>query len=276
MGTENRTNRTNSTNRIEEKLAQLKSKQEKAFITYLTAGLPDMEKTKAIVKAQETAGTDIVEIGVPFSDPIADGPVIQQASYESILGGTNIHKCFSAVEELRAEGCGLPIIFMLYYNTVCHYGVEKFVEKCRAVGVDGLIIPDLPLEEQDELRALLDGQDETILIQLVSPVSKQRVPEILKDARGFVYCVSSMGVTGQSGSFHREIINYLADVKAQSPIPVMMGFGITKAADIAPMKDSIDGAIVGSHFINLMRENGFAPEAAAEYCSTFKREMAEL
>ena len=175
-----------SRNRIEIKLEQLKEKNEKAFITYLTAGLPDMEKTKAIIKAQEAAGTDIVEIGVPFSDPIADGPVIQQASYESILGGTNIHKCFTAVEELRGSGCALPIIFMPYYNTVCHYGVENFVKKCRETGVDGLIIPDLPMEEQEEIKALLGGQDETILIQLVSPVSKQRVPEILKDARGFV------------------------------------------------------------------------------------------
>ena len=123
-----------SRNRIEVKLEQLKEKQEKAFITYLTAGLPDMEQTKEIVKAQEAAGTDIVEIGVPFSDPIADGPVIQQASYESILGGTNIHKCFEAVEELRAEGCQLPMIFMLYYNTICHYGVEEFVKKCHSTG----------------------------------------------------------------------------------------------------------------------------------------------
>ena len=265
-----------SENRIEAKLEQLKEKQEKAFITYLTAGLPDMEKTKEIIKAQETAGTDIVEIGVPFSDPIADGPVIQQASYESILGGTNIHKCFEVVEQLRAEDCALPMIFMLYYNTICHYGVDHFVKKCRETGVDGLIIPDLPMEEQEEIKGCLKGQDETILIQLVSPVSKQRVPEIVKDARGFIYCVSSMGVTGQSGTFHKEILNYLADVKAKSPIPVMMGFGITQASDIAPMKDSIDGAIVGSHFINLLRENDFAPGAAAEYCSTFKQEMTRL
>lgn len=265
-----------SVNRIEAKLEQLKKKKEKAFITYLTAGLPDMEKTKAVIKAQEAAGTDIAEIGVPFSDPIADGPVIQQASYESILGGTNIHACFAAVEELRAEGCELPLIFMLYYNTICHYGVEKFVERCREAGVDGLIVPDLPLEEQEEIKAALNGQDETILIQLVSPVSGQRVQKILKDARGFVYCVSSMGVTGQSGSFHKEVLHYLADVKAKSRIPVMMGFGITQASDIAPMKDFIDGAIVGSHFISLLRENDFAPEAAAAYCSAFKSELKKL
>lgn len=263
-------------NRIEKKLEELKEKHEKAFITYLTAGLPDMEQTKRLVRAQERAGVDIVELGVPFSDPIADGPVIQQASYESILGGTNIRGCFDAVEELRAEGCGLPVVFMLYYNTVCHYGLSDFVSKCRVAGVDGLIIPDLPMEEQGDLKELLKGQDETILIQLVSPVSDARVPEILKGARGFVYCVSSMGVTGQAGSFHRRIADYLADVKKKSPIPVMMGFGITKAADIAPVKDSADGAIVGSHFISMLRENGFAEEAAVQYCSTFKRELAAL
>jgi tryptophan synthase alpha chain len=265
-----------STNRIESKLAQLKEKGEKAFITYLTAGLPNLEKTKELILTQESAGTDIVEIGVPFSDPIADGPVIQQASYESILAGTTIRKCFTLVEELRVAGCELPFVFMLYYNTITCYGVEAFVNKCREVGVDGLIIPDLPMEEQGEIKGFLEGQDDTILIQLVSPVSRQRIPEILKDARGFVYCVSSMGVTGQSGSFHREILNYLADVKAKSSIPVMMGFGITKAADLAPMKDSIDGAIVGSHFINLLREHNFSAEAAADYCSTFKKELKAL
>lgn len=263
-------------NRIEKKLEELEKRREKAFITYLTAGLPDMERTKELVRAQEAAGVDIVELGVPFSDPIADGPVIQQASYESILGGTNIRKCFDAVGELRAAGCELPIIFMLYYNTVCHYGPARFVERCRAAGVDGMIIPDLPMEEQGELKTHLEGQDETILIQLVSPVSGARVPGILKDARGFVYCVSSMGVTGQSGSFHRRIETYLADVREQSPVPVMMGFGITRAADITPVKELVDGAIVGSHFIQVMREHGFAPEAAKEYCSAFKRELAAL
>ena len=263
-------------NRIEKKLGELKENNEKAFITYLTAGLPDMKRTKERVKAQVQAGVDIVELGVPFSDPIADGPVIQQASYEAILGGSSIYRCFEAVEELRGEGCTLPVVFMLYYNTLCHYGLRQFVDRCRHAGVDGLIVPDLPVEEQEELRMLLEGQDETILIQLVSPVSKGRIPEILKDARGFVYCVSSMGVTGQSKSFHREIVNYLEDVKAKSPVPVMMGFGITRAAELAPMKESIDGAIVGSHFIQLLREKGFAPEAAAEYCSTFKRELGEL
>ena len=259
-------------NRIEERLATLQEKNEKAFITYLTAGLPNMEATAAIVKAQEEAGTDIIEIGVPFSDPIADGPVIQQASYEAIQAGANLKKSFELIAGLRADGVKLPIVFMLYYNTVLHYGLENFVKKCQKIGVDGLIIPDLPLEEQGPIKQYLTG-DETILIQLVSPVSAGRIGEIVKFARGFIYCVSSMGVTGQSGSFHKEILGYLSDVKKQSPVPVMMGFGITEAKDVAPMKDVIDGAIVGSHFINLMREHQFDPQAAKEYCARFKKEL---
>ena len=263
-------------NRIEEKLSILKEKNEKAFITYLTAGLPDLETTKKLVKVQETAGTDILEIGIPFSDPIADGPVIQQASYEAIMNGVTASKIFQAVEELRAEGVKIPIVFMLYYNTVVSFGIDAFAKKCLDTGVDGLIIPDLPFEEQEDMQKALAGDDRTILLQLVSPVSKNRISTILEKARGFVYCVSSMGVTGQEADFHREINQYLSEVKAQSKIPVMMGFGIRTAADVAPMKDIIDGAIVGSHFINLMRENNFNPEAAAEYCRTFKKELNEL
>lgn len=262
-------------NRIENRFTDLKNKNEKAFITYITAGLPDMEKTKEIIKAQDGI-TDVIELGIPFSDPIADGPVIQQASYEAILNGASLAKTFKLMEEIRNEGVNVPIVFMMYYNTVINYGVEAFAKKCQECGVDGLIIPDLPYEEQDDINKALSNSDQTILIQLVSPVSKDRIPMILKDARGFVYCVSAMGVTGQDATFHREVINYLTFVKENSKIPVMMGFGIRTAADVKPMANIIDGAIVGSHFINLMRENNFNPEAAKEYASTFKKEINEL
>lgn len=265
-----------SQNRIEAKMEALKEKNEKAFITYITAGLPNLSATKEIIKAQEKAGVDVIEMGIPFSDPIADGPVIQQASFDAIQNGATLKKIFVALEELRADGVNVPIIFMMYYNTVLHYGVEAFAKKCKETGVDGLIIPDLPYEEQEEMKKALNNDDRTIFIQLVSPVSKERVPMILKDARGFVYCVSSMGVTGQAADFHKEVINYLSYVKEVSRIPVMMGFGIRTAADVAPMKDIIDGAIVGSHFINLLRENDFNPEVAADYCRTFKKELNEL
>lgn len=263
-------------NRIEAKMRDLKQKNEKAFITYMTAGLPDMEGCKSLIKAQEESGIDVLELGIPFSDPVADGPVIQAASYKSIQQGTTLKKVFALMKEVRAEGVEMPILFMMYYNTILHYGVDTFVKDCIASGVDGLIVPDLPLEEQGELKEALEMEDAPILIQLVSPVSAGRVPKILEDARGFVYCVSGMGVTGQSGNFHREIINYLSGVKAVSKIPVMMGFGIRTAADVAPMKDIIDGAIVGSHFINVLEENQYATDAAKEYCRTFRRELNGL
>ena len=260
-------------NRIEERLKELKAENKKAFITYMTAGLPDMEGTKALIKAQEEAGTDIIELGIPFSDPVADGPVIQDASYKSICKGTNLRKVFQMMEEIRNDGVKMPVIFMMYYNTILHYGIEAFAAKCKEAGVDGLIIPDLPFEEQEDLQTALDKEDAAILIQLVSPVSKDRIAKILEHARGFVYCVSSMGVTGQAGTFHKEIISYLTNVKKVSKIPVMMGFGIRTPKDIEPMKDIIDGAIVGSHFIRLLEENNYDIEAAKEYCSSFKRDL---
>lgn len=260
-------------NRIEEKLKQLKQKNEKAFITYMTAGLPDMDRCAELIKTQQAAGTDILELGVPFSDPIADGPVIQDASYRSILKGTNLKNTFELVERVRNDGVDMPIVFMMYFNTIFHYGLEAFIDRCTEAGIDGLIIPDLPMEEQEDIKALLKDKESPLLIQLVAPVSKQRIPEILKDARGFVYCVSAMGVTGQGGSFHSTIKEYLADVKAQSQIPVMMGFGIRTAADVEPLKEVIDGAIVGSHFINLMEGCDYDLDTAKEYIQTFKQEL---
>ena len=260
-------------NRIEKRMEELQQKNEKAFVTYMTAGLPDMEGTKALIKAQDEAGIDIIELGIPFSDPTADGPVIQDASYRSICKGTNVKGVFTAVEEVRKD-CEVPIVFMMYYNTILYYGVEAFAKKCAETGVDGLIIPDLPKEEQFELaEALEHTENAPILIQLVAPVSADRIPMILENARGYVYCVSSMGVTGQAAHFHKNVRNYLESVKAVSKIPVMMGFGIRTAGDVATMKDIIDGAIVGSHFINLMEENQYDLDVAKEYIRTFKKEL---
>lgn len=259
-------------NRIEKRLQERKAENKKAFITYMTAGLPSLEGTKDIILAQDEAGTDIIELGIPFSDPVADGPIIQEASFKSIQLGTNLKKVFNIVAEVRRES-EIPIVFMMYYNTVLYYGVENFVDKCIEVGVDGLIIPDLPFEEQGEINEFLVKDNAPVLIQLVSPVSKQRVSKLLENARGFVYCVSSMGVTGQEASFHKDIIDYLSDVKKVSKIPVMMGFGIRTAKDVEPMKDIIDGAIVGSHFIKLMEDNNYSTDAIKEYCKSFKEEL---
>lgn len=263
-------------NRIEAKLCELNEKKEKAFITYITAGLPNYEKTKKLIEAQQKAGVDILELGIPFSDPIADGPVIQKAGYDAIQAGATLKKTFAMMKEVREQGNEMPIVFMLYYNTVLHYGISAFVSACQQCGVDGFIIPDLPLEEQEELQNALGDTDKTRLIQLVSPVSGVRIPKILEKAKGFVYCVSAMGVTGQEGTFHREIENYLKEVKAHATIPVMMGFGIREAKDIAFVKSYVDGAIVGSHLIQLLYENQFSETAAYEYCREFKENLKEL
>ena len=152
-------------NRIEEKLNHNKTK---ALITYITAGLPDLETTKKLVKAQQAGGVDVIELGVPFSDPIADGPVIQAASYEAIQNGATLKKIFKCMEEMRSEGVTVPIIFMMYYNTILHYGIKEFADKCKNAGVDGLIVPDLPFEEQDELADAL-GDDGNV--QLAHSIS---------------------------------------------------------------------------------------------------------
>ena len=261
-------------NKIEQRMEQLKAENKKAFITYTTAGLKDMATTKRIIKTQEAAGIDVIELGIPFSDPVADGPVIQDASYKSILNGTTLTKVFDMMSEIRDEGVDVPIIFMMYYNTIYHYGIDDFVKKCIGCGVDGLIVPDLPFEEQKELQTVLDSNEAApILIQLVAPVSKQRIPMILENARGFVYCVSQMGVTGKGANFHKDIRKYLEDVKAVSNIPVMMGFGIRTVEDVRPLLDVIDGAIVGSHFIKLLESNDFSDKTITDYISNFKEKM---
>lgn len=263
-------------NRIEKRLEELKKENKKAFITYTTAGLPTLETTEELIYAQEESGVDILEIGIPFSDPVADGPVIQDASYQAILNGTTLKKVFNMMKKIRSKKCEAPIVFMMYYNTIYNYGVKDFVEKCIECGVDGLIIPDLPFEEQKELKAALNENEASpILIQLVSPVSKQRIPMLLENAIGFVYCVSQMGVTGRGGSFHKDIKEYLSEVKKISKIPVMVGFGIQKAQDVEPFADVVDGVIVGSNLIRTLKANDYSVQAVKDYTAEFKRELNE-
>lgn len=260
-------------NKIDKRLNELEKANKKAFITYMTAGLPDMDKCIDVIKAQYEAGIDIIELGIPFSDPVADGSIIQNASYKAILQGVTLEKVFEMMEKLRRD-CDVPIVFMMYYNTILYYGLDNFAKKCQNVTVDGLIVPDLPFEEQGPLKeALSKVEGAPYLLQLVSPVSGDRIPKLLQDAKGFVYCVSSMGVTGQKGTFYNQVENYLKEVKNVSNIPVMMGFGIRHASDVMQYKDIIDGAIVGSYFINYMEENQYDLNKIIEYVTTFKKEL---
>lgn len=260
-------------NRIEKRMQACRERKEKAFITYITAGLPNIAATKEIIKAQERGGCDVIEVGIPFSDPVADGPVIQDASYRALCGGVNLKKIFAMMEELRMEGVDAPILFMMYYNTILHYGVEAFVKRCSKAGVDGLLIPDLPFEEQAELKKYLDRSEQTLLIQLVSPASGGRIGKILEDARGFVYCASPVENIGQSASIDKTIKPYIEKVRNETELPLMMESGICTPEDVEPIKGLIDGVVVGSHFITLLDKNEFCPQVAEEYCQTFRLAM---
>ncbi len=259
-------------NRIEERLSNLKNRGEKAFVTYMTAGLPSFAECINIIKAQDEAGIDVIELGIPFSDPIADGPLIQAASIKAISQGVTLEKVFEMMKELRKD-CQVPIVFMMYYNTINHYGIKKFVETCAECGVDGVIIPDVPYEESFEIKEYLNIENAPILIPMVGPISGDRIPMLLKDTRGFVYSVSSMGVTGQDAAFHKNTLEYLDRVKKASKIPVMLGFGIREFADVKPFINEIDGCVVGTHFIKIMQDSNYNLNVIKNYIKTFKSEM---
>ncbi len=261
-------------NRIEQKMQQLKQKGKKAFITYMMAGHPDMEKCKSLIQAQEHAGVDVLELGIPFSDPVADGAVIQDASYRCLAHGVNLKKVFALTKELRGEGTELAIVFRMYYNTALHFGLEKFVEECILNGVDGIVIPDLPLEEQGELKRLLEKERAPLLIQMASPMSGERLPRILKGAKGFAYCETGSDAVGQSESVRRESAFYLAQVKQIAKIPVMME--VEQAGDASCLKDVVDGVIVRAGFISLLEENNYNQAAVIEYCAASKRMLEEF
>jgi tryptophan synthase alpha chain len=247
-----------------------------AFIGFVTGGDPSVEKSEEFILEMIRAGADLVEIGIPFSDPIAEGPVIQRANIRALNAGTTVEKIFGLVERLR-EKTKTPLVFLTYLNPVFHYGYEKFFARCRETGVDGIIIPDLPFEEQDEARsaAAPHGVD---LISLAAPTSEERVREIVKTASGFLYLVSSMGVTGIRGELRADLpalISMARAAAAPSPeagkLPVAVGFGIHSPAQAAEIGRYADGIIVGSAIVKIVEEHGAgAGEFIYEYVKSMK------
>ena len=250
-------------NRIEAKFAELKAQGKTAFIGYLTAGDPSIEKTVELALAIEQAGADIIEIGIPYSDPLADGPVIQQAGLRAFKGGVTVDKVFCAAERLRKE-IAIPLLFLVYFNTIYNIGCGEFSKRCKKAGIDGLIVPDLPLEERDELKVYTDEQD-ICLIPLVAPTSKDRVAQIAKGSKGFVYCVSTMGVTGMRSEFRKDISDYLNDVKSQTDLPVAVGFGISSKDSARFFSQYADGVIVGSAIVDKIDESKGDPDEIKRY-----------
>ena len=236
--------------RIGKKFEKLGGKT--AFIGYITAGDPSIETTKDLVLAMEKGGCDIVELGVPYSDPVADGPVIQAAAQRALDNGVTVEKIFEVVEDIRKES-QIPLVFLVYYNTIYANGLEKFVNKCAETGVDGLIIPDLPLEEREEILPFMKTK-EIDLIPLVAPNSGDRVEKIIENGGGFVYCISSFGVTGTRTEFDNTIGAYLKEVKKVSELPLAIGFGISTREDVKTFETLANGVIVGSALVKVVAE----------------------
>ena len=226
----------------------------KAFIGFITGGDPSVEKTREFILEMFRAGADLVEIGIPFSDPIAEGPVIQEANIRALSAGASVEKLFALVEELRRE-TQKPLAFMTYLNPVFHYGYDAFFKRARAAGLDGLIVPDLPFEEQAPVKeaAAVYGVD---LISLIAPTSEARIREIARTASGFIYLVSSMGVTGVRSEITTDLTSIVAAIREVTATPVAVGFGIHTPAQAAEMARITDGVIVGSAIVNIIAEHG--------------------
>ncbi len=226
----------------------------KAFIPFITCGAPSLEVTEEIVYAMEAAGADLIELGIPFSDPTAEGPVIQEANIRALSGGVTTEKVFDLVRKLRKK-VTIPMVFMTYANVVFSYGSEKFISICKEIGIDGLILPDIPFEEKEEFEGICKkyGLD---LISLIAPTSHERISMIAKEANGFVYCVSSLGVTGTRTEITTDIGAMIKLVKDVKDIPCAVGFGISTPEQAKHMAEKADGVIVGSAIIKICAKYG--------------------
>jgi tryptophan synthase alpha chain len=243
----------------------------KAFIPFLTCGDPDLETTANLVRAMAGAGADLIELGIPFSDPTAEGPVIQGANLRALSGGVTTDKIFQMVRELRRD-VTVPMVFMTYANVVFAYGADRFLATAADIGMDGLILPDVPFEEKEEF-APLCRQHGLDFVSLIAPTSHQRIQEIAKSAEGFVYCVSSLGVTGVRSQITTDIGGMVELVRKANPsIPCAVGFGISTPQQAYKMASLSDGAIVGSAIVKLCAQYGRdAVEPVAAYVKSMKQ-----
>ena len=244
----------------------------KAFIAFITCGDPDLETTKKVVLEACKNGADLIELGIPFSDPTAEGPVIQGANIRALAGGVTTDKVFDLVRELRKE-TDTPFVFMTYANVVFSYGSEKFISLCKETGVDGIILPDLPFEEKEEFSPVCDkyGVD---LISLIAPTSENRISMIAKEAQGFIYIVSSLGVTGTRSEIKTDLDSIVKVIRENTDVPCAIGFGISTPEQAAKMAAVSDGASVGSAIIKILEKSGKeAPKYVGEYVKSMKEAL---
>ncbi|MGI5989981.1 MAG: tryptophan synthase subunit alpha [Lachnospiraceae bacterium] len=243
----------------------------KAFIAFITVGDPDLETTDKVIHAAVEGGADLIELGIPFSDPTAEGPVIMEADLRALTAGTTTDKVFALTKRLRDEGITVPFVYMTYANVIFHYGTEEFAKNAAAAGVQGVILPDVPYEEKEEFDMPFSahGLD---LISMIAPTSEQRIAMIAKEAKGFLYLVSSLGVTGTRDTITTDIGAMTALVRQASDIPCAVGFGISTPQQAAEMAEVSDGAIVGSAIVRLIAKYG---KAAAGPVKDYVKSMAD-
>lgn len=257
--------------RIDETFARLRARRELGFIPYLTIGYPERESALELVPALVRGGACAVELGIPFSDPLADGATIQRASQVALQNGVTVRYCLETAARLREQGVDVPLVFMGYFNPLLQYGLERFVRACVEVGVDGVIVPDLPPNESDELHALCReaGRD---LIFMVAPTSTERhLREVAARASGFIYCVSLTGVTGARDRLPEELPLFLQRVRAVTELPLALGFGISRPEHVAQVRDLVDAVVVGSALLDRL-----VSVAPAERASTAEEFIAWL
>ena len=242
----------------------------KAFIPFITCGDPDVETTMACVREMVKSGADLIELGIPFSDPTAEGPVIQGANLRALTGGVTTDRIFEMVRELR-KYVAVPMVFMTYANVVFSYGAERFISTCAGIGIDGLILPDLPFEEKEEFLAVCRAHG-VALISLIAPTSANRVAMIAKEAEGFIYLVSSLGVTGVRSSITTDLGPIIHTIRENTDVPCAIGFGISNPEQAKAMAKEADGVIVGSAIVKIIAQYG---KDAAPYVGAFVKEMKD-
>ena len=242
----------------------------KAFIAFITCGDPDLQTTAACGRAAVQGGADLIELGIPFSDPTAEGPVIQAANERALKGGVTTDKIFDLVVELRRD-VTVPMVFMTYANVVYSYGVERFCDRCVETGIDGMILPDVPFEEKEEFAPACRERGLSF-VSLIAPTSENRVAMIAREAEGFLYIVSSLGVTGVRSEITTDIGSMVKLVRENTNIPCAVGFGISKPEQAKKMADLSDGAIVGSAIVRLIAQHG---KDAAGYVREYVKSMKE-
>lgn len=246
----------------------------KAFIPFITGGDPSLSVTQKLVLEMQEAGADLIEIGIPFSDPIAEGPVIQAADERALSGGCTTDRLFDALKEIKNQ-IKVPLVFMTYVNPIYTYGKERFLKRCTECGIAGIIVPDMPFEERDELAPFCSeaGVD---LIPLIAPTSHERIAMIAGTAQGFLYCVSSLGVTGVRSEIKTNISEMTEAVRKVSDIPCAVGFGISTPEQAKEMASAADGVIVGSAIVKIVAEYGAdCVPYVAEYVKKMKAAVAE-